>query len=86
MEPLNKHYLVKIFNSDEDSAIFIPENLKKKMDKHVRVGVLAKSEDCKYEQIDIGDLLLVIGSMVESYKFKDEEFHLVPESALLGKL
>ena len=83
MKPVNKYYLIKILVEKREEIVVIPETSKKKFDKYVRVKVLDRASDCKFN-IETDSCLVVFGNMIEKFEFEGKQYHMIPESAILG--
>lgn len=81
MKPVNKNLLVSLVEKKEDSTILMPRH--SKLTKLVEVEVKSMAEDCILGSVIPGSKLLVLGSMLETFDYKDQKQYLVPQSAVL---
>jgi hypothetical protein len=86
LEPKNRHLLVLPMEpEEEESVILLPEEYKKPRTPYIICDVLGISEDCNID-IDIGDTVVIEGSMLCEVKASGETNYLVLENYIYGRI
>ena len=86
LEPKNRHILVlPIEQEEEETTILLPEEYKKPKPPYVTCDVLGIAEDCTLK-INIGDTIVVEGTMLCEVKAMGETNYLVLENYVYGRI
>ena len=82
--PCNRHLLLKILkDTDQKSAVLVPEEYKPQMEAHSGYRVVKVAADCSID-VNSDDIVIVENSMVKQIKFNQNIYNVVLENYVLG--
>ena len=89
LEPTNRHLLIQILEKPEEkseSIIHLPSDYKKQESPYALCKVLEVSEDSKFDTSIVDKKIIVERRMIQKIVIDKNEFYLVLENYVLGRL